>query len=215
VGNDTRWWSNKRTRNRQVTSAGSAAIVFTAWSSVASCDAIESGPGAREGRDASARGACRPPSPIKGRDFTLLYLASARCPSLSPRKQPTISRLLMSVINGHLRVRRRRACAFQWRAMRETGARREARGRCGERVSCEWRRYSISGHYIHHATMREVLMTLHTRSQIVGGDSPRQFCDDVISLRQRTECAYVGVERRIQPQPCRLQMERIQNKRRT
>jgi len=85
--------------------------------------------GAREGRDASARGACRPPSPIKGRDFTPLYLASARCLSLSPQKQPTISRLLMSVINGHLRVRRRRACAFQWRAMRETGrGRRETRG---------------------------------------------------------------------------------------
>lgn len=163
--------NNKRSRkNRRVTSAGMQdihGIAFNAaWSCDASRDAIES----IGGRVVRARGACRPPSD-KGTRF-YASLSSIRAVFLSPQK-PTISRLLMSVINGHLRVRRdgRRVCVpIGTRRKRETGR--------DERVSCEWRWYSINGHYIHHATMREVLMTLQTVANscvILQREAPRQL----------------------------------------
>lgn len=115
----------------------------------------------REGLDVRARGACYPSSD-KGTRFYASLSSIRAVYSSRPESRQLVACLCPWLMDIYECGDGRRMCAYVFVCICVPIARKERRD---ERVSCEWRWYSISGHYIHHATMREVLMTLHTRTQ--------------------------------------------------
>jgi len=105
-GKRIRWGNNKRSRkNRRVTSAGSQDPMgrfHAAWS----CDAIESIWGRVLACAQGVRAALRP---IKGRDFTPLYLASALSIPLASESRQLVACLCPWLMDIY-EQRNRRAC---------------------------------------------------------------------------------------------------------